>query len=320
MMSSSVSAQPPSDTSLVTSTVIAEPESSTSNNNNNVTTNNNNSSGACKAQPGKKDGKLPPYSSFLWDEDVDGEVVNMPLAPQLITEVPPGEELDDLSDLIGPELATLVTATHDKSITIMQNMDVSSCYLDNNPGGYNADNIDFGKVWDQYTSAEHHQGPGQGCGQATGAAGPNQTFRKVIIARKIGGPGHPGGVSGPGPGGVRTEDNNNNNNNNNSGGPEPVGPVTRPPGHPGDFVTGQAQAEAGCKALLLQHRDIRSDNVTSGQQGPGPGLHQGASPGAVTSKTSNGESVTLTVVRQGDQGLARGTTHAIQISLLSISS
>ena len=75
-MSSSVSAQPPSDTSLVTSTVIAEPESSTSNNNNNVTTNNNNSSGACKAQPGKKDGKLPPYSSFLWDEDVDGEVVD----------------------------------------------------------------------------------------------------------------------------------------------------------------------------------------------------------------------------------------------------
>ena len=306
MMSSSVTAQPPSDTSLVTSTVIAEPESSTSNNNNNnnVTTNNNNSTGACKAQPGKKDGKLPPYSSFLWDEDVDGEVVNMPLAPQLITEVPPGEELDDLSDLIGPELATLVTATHDKNITIMQNMDVSSCYLDNNPGGYNTDNIDFGKVWDQYTSTEHQQGPGQGCGQAPGTAGPNQTFRKVIIARKIGGPGHPGGVSGPGPGGVRTEDNNNNN----SGGSESVSAVTRPPGVPGDFVTGQGQTEAsGCKALLLQHRDIRSDNnVTSGQQGPG--LHQGAGPGAVTSKTSNGESVTLTVVRQGDQGLARGTT------------
>jgi len=181
---------------LVTSTVIAEPESSTSNNNNNVTTNNNNNNtGACKAQPGKKDGKLPPYSSFLWDEDVDGEVVNMPLAPQLITEVPPGEELDDLSDLIGPELATLVTATHDKSITIMQNMDVSSCYLDNNPGGYNTDNIDFGKVWDQFAAAEHHQSPGPGCGQGPGGAGPNQTFRKVIIARKIGGP---GGVAGGG--------------------------------------------------------------------------------------------------------------------------
>merc|ERR1719158_2787013 len=109
------------------------------------------------------------------------------------------------ADLIGPELATLVTATHDKPITIMQNMDVSSCYLDNNPGGYNTDNIDFGKVWDQYASTEHQQGPGQGCGQAPGAAGPNQTFRKVIIARKIGGPSHPGGVSGPGPGGVRTE-------------------------------------------------------------------------------------------------------------------
>ena len=308
MMSSSVSAQP-SDTSLVTSTVIAEPESSTSNNNNNVTTNNNNNNtGACKAQPGKKDGKLPPYSSFLWDEDVDGEVVNMPLAPQLITEVPPGEELDDLSDLIGPELATLVTATHDKSITIMQNMDVSSCYLDNNPGGYNTENIDFGKVWDQFAAAEHHQSPGQGCGQAPGGAGPNQTFRKVIIARKIGGPSHPAGVAGggAGPGGVRTEDNNNNN----SGG-EPVTAVTRP----GDFVT-QGQAEAGCKALLLQHRDNRSDNVTSVQPGPGPGLHPG--PGAVTSKTSNGESVTLTVVRQGDQGLARGTNSILW--LFSISS
>ena len=305
-MSSSVSAQP-SDTSLVTSTVIAEPESSTSNNNNNVTTNNNNNNtGACKAQPGKKDGKLPPYSSFLWDEDVDGEVVNMPLAPQLITEVPPGEELDDLSDLIGPELATLVTATHDKSITIMQNMDVSSCYLDNNPGGYNTENIDFGKVWDQFAAAEHHHSPGHGCGQGPGGAGPNQTFRKVIIARKLGGPGHPAGVAGggAGPGGVRTEDNNNNN----SGG-EPVSAVTRP-GGPGDFVT---QAEAGCKALLLQHRDNRSDNVTSVQPGPGPGLH----PGAVTSKASNGESVTLTVVRQGDQGLARGTNSIIWLFTIS---
>ena len=310
-MSSSVSAQP-SDTSLVTSTVIAEPESSTSNNNNNnvTTNNNNNNTGACKAQPGKKDGKLPPYSSFLWDEDVDGEVVNMPLAPQLITEVPPGEELDDLSDLIGPELATLVTATHDKSITIMQNMDVSSCYLDNNPGGYNTDNIDFGKVWDQFASAEHHQSPGAGCGQGSGGAGPNQTFRKVIIARKIGGPGGVAG-GGAGPGGVRTEDNNNNNS-----GAEAVTTVTRPPA-PGDFVT---QAEAGCKALLLQHRDNRSDNVTSVQPGPGPGLQHGASPGTVTSKTSNGESVTLTVVRQGDQGLARGTHFSLTLSLLSISS
>ena len=283
MMSSSVSAQA-SDTSLVTSTVIAEPESSTSNNNNNNVATNNNNNNACKAQPGKKDGKLPPYSSFLWDEDVDGEVVNMPLAPQLITEVPPGEELDDLSDLIGPELATLVTATHDKSITIMQNMDVSSCYLDNNPGNYNADNIDFSKVWGEYAAAEHHQSPGSLQGGA-GGAGPNQTFRKVIIARKLGGP---GGVAGAG--GGRSEDNNNNNS---EGGARP--------GVSGDYVTGP---EAGCKALLLQHRDIRSDNVSSVQPGPGPGLLPG--PGAVTSKTSNGESVTLTVVRQGDQGLARG--------------
>ena len=110
---------------------------------------------------------------------------------------------------------------------------------------------------------------------------------------------------------MRTEDNNNNNS-----GAEAVTTVTRPPA-PGDFVT---QAEAGCKALLLQHRDNRSDNVTSVQPGPGPGLQHGASPGTVTSKTSNGESVTLTVVRQGDQGLARGTHFTLTLSLLSISS
>ena len=119
--------QPSTDTSLVSSTVIAEPESSTSNNNNNVTANNNNN--PSKALPGqKKDGKLPPCSSIygasngslFWDPEVDGEMVNMPLAPQLITEVSPGEDLDDLSEFIGPGLATLlVSATQDKSITIL---------------------------------------------------------------------------------------------------------------------------------------------------------------------------------------------------------
>merc|ERR1719242_2517169 len=98
---------------------MAEPESSnsgTSNNNNNVTNNNNNNNnnnGSGKG--GKKEGKLPPCSSisnnsFLWDPDVDGEMVNMPLVPQLITEVQAGDELTDLTELVGPELAPLVAA------------------------------------------------------------------------------------------------------------------------------------------------------------------------------------------------------------------
>ena len=118
MMSEQVAVQ--GDASLVTSTVTSEPE----NNNNNVSNNNNNAPNTCKGLATKKEGKLPPCSSisnnsFLWDPDVDGEMVNMPLAPQLITEVPPGEELDDLTELIGPELATLVTATPGLALTIL---------------------------------------------------------------------------------------------------------------------------------------------------------------------------------------------------------
>ena len=71
---------------------MAEPESS--NNNNNVSSNNNNiaNNNNNSGKSGKKEGKLPPCSSisnnsFLWDPDVDGEMVNMPLVPQLITEV-----------------------------------------------------------------------------------------------------------------------------------------------------------------------------------------------------------------------------------------
>ena len=293
-MSSPASAQPP-DTSLVSSTVVAEPESSTSNsstnssgsnnNNNNVATNNNN---ACKALPGKKDGKLPPCSSisnssFLWDPDVDGEMVNMPLAPQLITEVPPGEELEDLTELIGPELATLVTATHDKSITIMQNMDVSACY--NDMSAYNSENIDFGKVWGEYAAHDNQHNPGLAGGPGAGGL-PNQTFRKVIIARKIGG-GGAGGAAHPPP--ARTEDNNNNSDMMRS-----------------EFGGSGAGEAAGCKALLLQHRDIRSD---SGQPGPGP-----ANPNnVVNSKTASGESVTLTVVR-GDPAAARGQDHITTVT------
>jgi len=204
-------------------------------------------------------------------------MVNMPLAPQLITEVPPGEELEDLTELIGPELATLVTATHDKSITIMQNMDVSACY--NDMSAYNSENIDFGKVWGEYAAHDNQHNPGLAGGPGAGGL-PNQTFRKVIIARKIGG-GGAGGVAHPPP--ARTEDNNNNSDMMRS-----------------EFGGSGAGEAAGCKALLLQHRDIRSD---SGQPGPGP-----ANPNnVVNSKTASGESVTLTVVR-GDPAAARGVS------------
>ena len=212
-------------------------------------------------------------------------MVNMPLAPQLITEVPAGEELDDLSELIGPELATLVTA--DKSITIMQNLDTSQHYPDMPPGA-NYDNIDFNKFLGEYVS--HHDQHQHGAGPH-GGPGSNQTFRKVIIARKIAGACAPGQQ---GPGG-RSEDNNNNSSD-----------MMRTEFSAVQTAAGQCQ-EPGSKALLLQHRDIRSDNntVVTSHQGPGPG---GTAPHVVSSKTASGESVTLTVVR-GDPLPGRGTAY-----------
>ena len=196
----------------------------------------------------------------------------MPLAPQLITEVPAGEELEDLTELIGPELATLVTADS-KNITIMQSFDNGSGQQQAEMNGYNNyDNIDFGKFLGEYANGDG--------GQHNGGV-PNQTFRKVIIARKLGAGAGSGSGQHSGHGGPmvsRTEDNNNNNS-------EPSG------GLRSDYA---ASGEAGSKALLLQHRDIRSDNV--GAQ---------AGPSVVSSKTANGESVTLTVVR-GEPQHARG--------------
>ena len=66
--------------------------------------------------------------SLFWDPEVDGEMVDMPLAPQLITEMSPGGDPDDLSEFIGPELATLVSTTQDKSIPIIQNPDMNTLY------------------------------------------------------------------------------------------------------------------------------------------------------------------------------------------------
>ena len=70
---------------------LSPPNPPTHNNNNSVHTTNNNA--ACGADENgcaksEKGFKLPPVStisnnSFLWDPDVDGDMVNMPLNPQV---------------------------------------------------------------------------------------------------------------------------------------------------------------------------------------------------------------------------------------------
>ena len=276
MMSEPVAVQ--GDASLVTSTVASEPESTSinNNNNNNNVSNNNNTPATCKGLGGKKEGKLPPCSSisnnsFLWDPAVDGELVNMPLAPQLITEVPPGDELNDLTELIGPELATLVTATPDhKSMTIIHTTDGGHFPVDV-ANSYNPDtfshNIDFEKLWGDYTASEQQQHHHLN-------TGPHSTQKPtVLLIRK----GKEAAGSQPGlhqqP--HRSEDNNNNSD------------IVR--GNNNDLVIGIGEP-GGSKALLLQHRDSRSES-------------EGRS--VVSSRTASGDSVTLTVVK-GDPGGMRG--------------
>jgi len=312
----------PAPSSSSSNTVQAEPESSTSannnNNNNNVSNNNNNTS---KGSTGKKEGKLPPCSSisnnsFLWDPDVDGDMVGHPLAPQLITEVQPGDELDDLTELVGPELATLVTASPDQhraimsgSITVMQTPDGGQFPVDmaniNQSDLFNSfgQNIDFDKFLGDYANEQQQAAVSNGS-NTNGA--PNQTFRKVIIARKLGGVA--GSITN------QQEDNNNNNNNNNV--------MARNPPNNG-FANGNnsvslginGNSETGSKALLLQHRDnrdIRSDSISSHsgitvQHGINsvPNGINGVPSQSIVSSKSNGESVTLTVVR-GEPGGLRG--------------
>jgi len=229
-------AQSPQQTQEEEEVVMAEPESSnnnssssSSNNNNNVANNNNNNNGGGKG--GKKEGKLPPCSSisnnsFLWDPDVDGEMVNMPLVPQLITEVQPGDELTDLTELVGPELATLVAADPSASRNIP--MDIANI---NQSDLFNlGQNIDINSFLDEFSQ----RGGEGGNGGPTG-----QTFRKVIIARKAAA----GAASEPSEN--NSGDNNNNNNNNNNA----AGSVM------GRFVP--VSCESGSKALLLQHREPR---------------------------------------------------------------
>ena len=233
------SVQSPQQTQEEEEVVMAEPESSNnnsgsgSNNNNNVTNNNNNNNNNNNGggKGGKKEGKLPPCSSisnnsFLWDPDVDGEMVNMPLVPQLITEVQPGDELTDLTELVGPELATLVAADPSASRNIP--MDIANI---NQSDLFNlGQNIDINSFLDEFS-----QRGGEG-----GSGGPTgQTFRKVIIARKAA-----AGAASEQSENNSSGDNNNNNNNNNA-----ASSVM------GRFVP--VSSESGSKALLLQHREPR---------------------------------------------------------------
>ena len=200
----SVSVQSPGPTGppepVVTTTNPPDPEQA-NNNNNNVNNNNNNnnnnnsgSGGAGGGKPGGKEGKLPPCSSIsniFWDPNVDGELVNMPLAPQLLTPVQPGEELDDLTALVGPELATLVPASPDQHKQFpVDNININPCDFNSFP-----QNIDFDKFLGDYAAS----------GEGREGGPPSQTIRKVIIARKLGGAGAGGGPQ-------AQEDNNNNNN------------------------------------------------------------------------------------------------------------
>ena len=295
MMSEPVAVQ--GDASLVTSTVASEPETTSinnNNNNNNNVSNNNNTPANCKGLGGKKEGKLPPCSSisnnsFLWDPAVDGELVNMPLAPQLITEVPPGDELNDLTELIGPELATLVTATPDqKSMTIIHTtdgghfpVDVANSY---NPDSF-SHNIDFEKLWGDYTASEHQP-------QHQLHTGPHSTQKPTVLLIRKGKEGA-GGQPGLQPQPHRSEDNNNNSD---------VGRVNN-----NELVIGIGEP-GGSKALLLQHRDSRSE-AGPGQQSEGRSV--------VSSRTASGDSVTLTVVK-GDPGGMRGRWQPARLRLRQV--
>lgn len=55
-------------------------------------------------------GVLPSFSDILWCTDVDGDVMSSTLDSTLPSSLPLTEEsLDDLSDIVGPELADLLT-------------------------------------------------------------------------------------------------------------------------------------------------------------------------------------------------------------------
>ena len=63
------------------------------------------SSGAVK---GKGGGVLPSFNDILWCPDVDGDVMSNGAGGNIVAQTFGEENLDDLSDLVGPELAGLM--------------------------------------------------------------------------------------------------------------------------------------------------------------------------------------------------------------------
>ncbi|XP_023342084.1 uncharacterized protein LOC111711855 [Eurytemora carolleeae] len=214
----------------------------TSTNNNDSAENNNNSNSCGKG----KEIKLPPVStisnnSFLWDPDVDGDMVNMPLAPQLVTEVDPND-LTDLSELVGPELATLVSPNSDSSESSMS---------------HDMRDLNGSELFTTGFSLELDRFLGEYSGEQQ-----QQTFKKVIIARKAG---------------TQTTPENNNNLRNTEFG----------------LVGTLGFNENISKALLLQHREFR-EGINHSNGGIHSPLSTHSNHSIINSKQ---ESVTLSVMR-----------------------
>ena len=58
-----------------------------------------------------KGGVLPSFNDILWCPDVDGDVMSNGAGGAIVSQTFGEENLDDLSDLVGPELANLMNPT-----------------------------------------------------------------------------------------------------------------------------------------------------------------------------------------------------------------
>ena len=65
-------------------------------------------SAAAGAVKGKGGGVLPSFNDILWCPDVDGDVMSNGAGGAMVSQTFGEENLDDLSDLVGPELANLM--------------------------------------------------------------------------------------------------------------------------------------------------------------------------------------------------------------------
>ena len=59
----------------------------------------------------KDKGGLPSFNDILWCPDVDGDVMSNGVGGAMVSHTFGEENLDDLSDLVGPELANLMNPT-----------------------------------------------------------------------------------------------------------------------------------------------------------------------------------------------------------------